>query len=70
MPEVLCWITAATAVTGIALSPATAGARLSWKDIPNCAFPEATNTTAPSSGGWTIFTSSPSSLKYPFSRAT
>ena len=35
MPDVLCWITAATAVTGSRVSPENAGARLSWKDIAN-----------------------------------
>ena len=59
IPEVLCWISAATAVVGRALSPATPGAMESWKETPNCALPEATRASAPPSGGCTISTSSP-----------
>lgn len=62
MPEVLCWMMAATAVTGSAASPETYAAMVSWKVTPNWASPAATSGSAPFSGAWRISTSRPASL--------
>ena len=50
-PESLWSMMAATAVKGRGLSAVRALARLSWKEMQNCAWPAATSASAPDSGG-------------------
>ena len=50
MPEVLCWMMAAMAVTGRASAPTTLLAMVSWKLTPKSPSPVATSESAPFSG--------------------
>ena len=63
MPEVLCCKRVATAVTPKGSSRAKAAARLSCTVTANSTCPAAQMAVAPSSGGWTMDTSSPASSK-------
>ena len=61
IPDVLCSIIAATAVTG--KPPAKRLAKESWKAMPKAALPSPTNSVVEPSGGRLISTSTPTSLK-------